>query len=326
MKPTNSLSKTIDEIMPAATRVRKADIDIDKHLDELFLEKPELPAFDIEQAKRHIDALMAVADNIALEIRCIKNGVKGCYKVTEQFNEYELAQILEAHHGKEQVYITCNPFPASIDPPIKDKFIEKRYWLPFDFDPIREKGTPATADEQQKAEQAANWFIQKLGISNSNYFRTMSGNGVFLLVRIEPLSCSPETDKKIRNLYSYWKGELSKVHPAVEFDTTVINPSRIMKLAGTLSVKGDHSTERPWRLCEITHEPKPIKAIDAETLFAAVPEVQKVEIRERPSEPIQPREIKPNEEIDLSKFKGMELIGDFYRDEPKINGECGTCQ
>jgi hypothetical protein len=59
----------------------------------------------------------------------------------------------------------------------------------------------------------------------------------------------------------------------VKIDTSVHNPSRICKLYGTFSKKGDHTQARPWRRSRIILIPEQIEAVPYELLTALAAEV-----------------------------------------------------
>ena len=95
-----------------------------------------------------------------------------------------------------------------------------------------------------------------------------SGNGYHLDYRIE-LSCEDDglVEKALDGLANCFDGD------GVELDRGVHNPSRIIKLYGTLACKGDNTEERPWRLSKILQAPDTLQVVTSEQLRALVDEL-----------------------------------------------------
>lgn len=114
-----------------------------------------------------------------------------------------------------------------------------------DIDPRRIAGISATAEEKRAArhvkERVKAWFVER-GIQ---CIEADSGNGYHLLVptvRYDDISGAAE---KAKVLLTRLAARFDT--PEVSVDTTVFNPSRILKLYGTKAVKGDHTENRPHR-------------------------------------------------------------------------------
>jgi len=119
----------------------------------------------------------------------------------------------------------------------------------IDFDPVRPAGISSSDEEKAAALEvchAVRAYLDDLGI------RTIladSGNGYHLLVPITPYADVGAVAAAIHRLLQHLSNRFSTERVSV--DTTVSNPSRIWKLYGTQSVKGDATSDRPHRWATI---------------------------------------------------------------------------
>lgn len=236
-----------------------------------------IPEINKIQATKHFIHLLKPMKEGKVEVRCIKPG-KGVLRrgwvsrdtLKDPEQREAFFQVLSEYNGGCQIYVTVNAVDENVQGSVKDSDVGKRYFLPFDFDPLREDKahTNATEEEKNRAKAACEWFINELGIQSDSYLKTMSGNGYFLLIDIEPLENNDENGEFITELYAYWKKKVEAKFPSVDFDATVRNPARIMKLAGTRSIKGPDVNDKPQRLCQIEEElNKQRTPVDAFTLL-----------------------------------------------------------
>ncbi len=121
--------------------------------------------------------------------------------------------------------------------------------LPFDFDPVRPKGTNASHAELRAAEAVKNRFVAYVcAMGFPAPVQAMSGNGYHAIFRCR-LDSTPELHELLTRIYRALAGHFST--PEVTFDTTVRNPSRILRLYGTRNVKGLHTEDRPQRVASV---------------------------------------------------------------------------
>ncbi|HWY85813.1 MAG TPA: hypothetical protein VNX28_03760 [Gemmataceae bacterium] len=135
-----------------------------------------------------------------------------------------------------------------------DLHIIRLRWLLIDLDPERAKGISATDQEKAKAKDLAYKIRDFLHEEQSwpDPVFADSGNGHHLLYKID----LPTDDKSL--IERFLKAMAGRFDTAeVKIDRTVFNPSRICKLYGTLSCKGDHTIDRPHRIAMVL-EPNPI--------------------------------------------------------------------
>lgn len=183
------------------------------------------------------------------------------------------AEILDSRPDIKGVYVTLNTVnPALLsrcmnrvrtadrrEPLTADGDIIRRNWLPIDIDPVRPSGISSSDEEHQqairKAEQIAG-FLSELGWPEP--IRADSGNGAHLLYRVD-LENSGESSEIVRSCLQTLDQIFSD--DTCTIDTAVFNPARIWRLYGSLSRKGDHTTERPHRRSRVISVPEEIETI-----------------------------------------------------------------
>lgn len=176
------------------------------------------------------------------------------------------------------IYVTLNPVnPARAEDRInvlekwakkttKDEEIDRRIWLPLDFDPTRPTNTSSTEHEHRlaltKARECYDWLV-KLGFLKDSLVQADSGNGAHLLVRVE-LPNTLDSTKLIKQCIDAVAFCFSDEQ--VNVDQSVFNAGRIWKLYGTLSCKGDSTDERPHRYSKILETPETLQPADCSLL------------------------------------------------------------
>jgi hypothetical protein len=124
----------------------------------------------------------------------------------------------------------------------KDKEILVRRWLTLDFDPVRPTGISATDEELaaslEQGERCAEW-LELNGWPSP--LRAMSGNGGHWLYRLPDLPNDDKSSKLIADIYTTLQERFTT--KTVDFDVTLKNAARCIKLYGTMARKGDHSPE-----------------------------------------------------------------------------------
>jgi len=124
----------------------------------------------------------------------------------------------------------------------KDSEILVRRWTVLDFDPVRPTGISATDEELAASLEQGDRCAKWLALNGwGEPLRAMSGNGGHWLYRLPDLPNDDDTKKLICNIYDTLSERFTT--PTVDFDTTLKNPSRCIKLYGTMMRKGDHSPD-----------------------------------------------------------------------------------
>jgi hypothetical protein len=134
-----------------------------------------------------------------------------------------------------------------------DADIRKRRWLPIDIDPKRPSGVSSTDEEHNlalaKAAEIAAW-LASLGFPEP--ITGDSGNGAHLLYRID-LANDEAATILVKGCLAALDALFSD--DRVSVDTANFNASRIWKLYGTVSRKGDDTPDRPHRRSRIIAAP-----------------------------------------------------------------------
>lgn len=145
-----------------------------------------------------------------------------------------------------------------------DADIERRYWLPVDFDPTRPAEISSTDEEHEAALKRAlevREHLQTLGWPDPIY--ADSGNGAHLIYPIDLPNNDASTEsvelalKALDALFSDDK---------VKIDGKNYNAARIWKAYGTTARKGANVPERPWRKSAIIEAPAELKPVPEELL------------------------------------------------------------
>jgi P4 family phage/plasmid primase-like protien len=133
----------------------------------------------------------------------------------------------------------------------KDENVLRRRWLPIDLDPVRLAGVSSTDEEKARALEVAHAIRNHLWQANwPSPVLADSGNGIHLLYRIElPAADGGTVERCLKSLAARFNTERVRV------DDKVFNPSRIWKLYGTKSSKGDSTKDRPHRFSKILEMP-----------------------------------------------------------------------
>lgn len=215
--------------------------------------------FDINQINAAIDIFMRDGD--VHELRALKVEKGG---TTSGYfdNKDALAQAAANLSGRcAGVYITANPVKKELlarsvnrvksfaHVTTKDDEIFERRIIAIDIDPCRPKGISSTNRERNKALTVAN-EIQKWLANHDVEPQVLasSGNGIHLIYRV-----NWQNDVATSSVYS----EFLKIvamrfgNDECDIDASIFNPSRVLRLYGTMACKGDSTPERPHRIAKI---------------------------------------------------------------------------
>lgn len=218
--------------------------------------------FDADEIRKAIGILKP--DNQLFEIRILRG-----YKVySGYFRDAETLinalckmdpQILE--HGN--IYLTLQELHPGCEariqwqqfldtrsekfPTTSDNDVLRYRFLPVDIDPVRPAEISSTEEELADAATTAGevlaYMVEK---GFADYITACSGNGYHLLFPCNiPVNQRPAVEKQLSVLSDLFSNDRAKI------DTTLANPSRILKLYGTIARKGRSTEERPHRLSRI---------------------------------------------------------------------------
>ncbi|PWR75449.1 hypothetical protein ACKUB1_09085 [Methanospirillum stamsii] len=190
------------------------------------------------------------------------------------------AEVLDSTSDITGIYVTLNEVnPALVsrranrtdmrlskdDRTTGDEDIIRRHWFPVDIDPKRPSGISSSDEEHNEALEKAEKirkFLSELGWPDP--VSADSGNGAHLLYLID-LPNDAKATKLIRSCLNVLSAFFSDNHS--EIDTAVSNASRIWKLYGTQSRKGDSTPERPHRRSRVLSSPESVKTVSGDLLL-----------------------------------------------------------
>lgn len=168
------------------------------------------------------------------------------------------------------IYVTLNPVADQVSGSgAHDQDILRRHWMLIDCDPERKAGTNSTQEDLDAALEVrahVEAYLTAQGFPEP--LRLMSGNGGHLLYRID---LEPDSDLVRQVLIALHQQFSTKL---VKIDTTVANASRITKVAGTLTKKGEDTPERPRRRAHLENpdiSPELVPTVLLEKVAAKVP-------------------------------------------------------
>lgn len=207
------------------------------------------------------EALFEKGQVVELRVLGIHGANNFKYNAAGWFNDWEkLAKATEKIEAKnpDGIYVTLNPLhPACIArasnelidrirETSSDRDVIRRHWLPIDFDPVRPAGVSATHEELGMARDRA-LAVEKFLREELKFppaLMAHSGNGVHVVYRID----LPNTAESKALVGYALKGLDNKFSDdRIKIDVSLHNAARILKLWGTVSRKGQHTSERPHR-------------------------------------------------------------------------------
>ena len=131
--------------------------------------------------------------------------------------------------------------------------IDRLTWFAVDVDPEHPAGTSATDEEKQTAkEQAVEVYHHMKSIGFNGPEIVDSGNGYHLKYRID--YANTEENRKFLKVLN---NTLHDRFPLIDRSTTDVN--RILKIPGTVAMKGRHTESRPFRMARILREADPLE-------------------------------------------------------------------
>jgi len=176
--------------------------------------------------------------------------------------------------GKMNIYVGVQPRPAHRFDHAPNRWVPARggpkgncardddiEWISTSFHDIdvvsqeRQKGHPASEEELKETFRAAQWLARQDGLALSSAI-CCSGNGHYVLAPLVPIPVgSKEIARKFRSFCQGLADSVAGQLPGVRIDA-VYNLSRIMRVMGTINLKGRPLPHRPRRrACFVTEPP-----------------------------------------------------------------------
>jgi hypothetical protein len=161
--------------------------------------------------------------------------------------------------GEAHIYFGMNPVGGEwtrrrlhrVKRCVKDREVHAYSMLAIDIDPVRPAGEAATRDEWEAARDVGSAIATWLKREGCTPIWADTGNGVHLLVPLVPAygdmipEASQQAQRLLKQLDQRFSTEKAKV------DLCTFNPSRILKLYGTPSLKGSGAPPRPHRCSRV---------------------------------------------------------------------------
>jgi hypothetical protein len=181
-----------------------------------------------------------------------------------------VAEIAAPFVGRAQLYLTCNLVDATLPERLGhainrllvkptslsgDADIVRRVLVFVDVDPVRDPHLSATEAEHRVAldrvDAISAWLIAH-EISADSMMTLDSGNGGYVLPRVD----LPNTPEAAHLVARFTRAIATGFTDAiVKVDGSLTNAARIMKLPGTLAMKGPNTPDRPHRRARIIRVP-----------------------------------------------------------------------
>jgi hypothetical protein len=153
-----------------------------------------------------------------------------------------------------------------------DPEVRRYIWLPIDCDPLREGKVSSTDDEKDQALEVATNVRMFLNEKSIPSVLGDSGNGYHVLVPLD-IPNQNGTSLLIEKVLRALNAKFSNA--AVNVDTSVSNPSRVLKIYGSAVRKGEHTDERPWRTSRLVDVPTNPVSLNKEQLQTLLEEIVK---------------------------------------------------
>lgn len=211
-----------------------------------------------------------------VEVRVIKPG-RGVLADRMVSSELEFWKLCDRYDGEANIYAGLNERRQDLETGkegAKKSDIVAVWTIPIDIDPIRTshgaspgelkelQKQPSTDAELEHAKEAGE--AVKLWFQNQGFFRpsmAMSGNGVAMWCAVPRYELGAngarETwEQKLKAFLTEVQGAIpDELQDKVKIDTNVYDVTRILKVIGTTSVKGDATDDRPHRVSEWIDNP-----------------------------------------------------------------------
>ncbi len=133
----------------------------------------------------------------------------------------------------------------------QDDDVDRLVWLPLDIDADHPAGTSATDAEKAEAREQAKQVYAYMNDCGFHFPEIVdSGNGYHLKYRVD---LPNDEENRV-----FLESVINALHERFSFiDLSVKNPSRILKLPGTIAMKGRNTPDRPYRQSYIIKDPCP---------------------------------------------------------------------
>lgn len=194
------------------------------------------------------------------ELRFLKRGLFPSFRIVK--NEEEFLSACETWNGKRNVYAVIRDRAMGLKRCATFKDIVGLQTIVLDIDPIREAETPSREEELANAIRVskimARWF-EEHGFQRP--YAAVTGNGTCLYLSLPFYEINEENRESVSWMLEIFESKMRQIFKKelrehnCRIDSMYDLP-RIAKVIGTMSIKGEESEDRPWRLSFWIEEPE----------------------------------------------------------------------
>ncbi|MGV8080017.1 MAG: AAA family ATPase [Syntrophales bacterium] len=203
---------------------------------------------------------------VAIYSGYFKNTVKSRKKLLRKIKGLNATAIYvslnpcNAKVAKHRIYGDLGPVTERT----RDNEITEIRKILVDVDPVLPSGTSSTDQEHKDAITLASRiyrFLAKKGFPEP--LRVDSGNGAHLIFSTKMAN----TEQNVRLIHDFLVKLARRFNTdTLKIDTSVSNPSRLVKLPGTITRKGKATTDRPHRMARILSVPETLEKVMVKTI------------------------------------------------------------
>jgi hypothetical protein len=181
---------------------------------------------------------------------------KGIQPVQNYFvkNENQFLQVCKTYAGKYNIYAGINE--RSTQGTTSREVISVKT-IVIDLDPVRinaplDKKDASTEEELKETEKVADNIIKDIIEMGFNApIKCLSGNGVQLWFSFPKIEINDTNRQEIENKVKLFINNIKMKYETKQIKIDQIGDlARVIKVMGTLSIKGNNTTERPYRLAK----------------------------------------------------------------------------
>ncbi len=262
------------------------------------------------------------------------------YPVSGYFDNADdlINQIKKNHYESIPLFMTLNEIDSDAEciishnvfgkgnKAVSDKYIMNYTCIHVDADPEKsDVHSQATEQESKYAEEKINQvykYLTEQGFPEA--IIAFSGNGYNIDYYVN-FPNTPENKAEVKKFLNILSDKFSD--DKVKIDTTTFNPSRIIKLFGCVSAKGQDTPERPYRLTRIISVPKNKTEVTLQQLkdfnnkHIVTIETKTKTVKNSSKKSVSLSEITSDNDKQTAKISDVESWLDYYEIAYKIKDE-----
>jgi len=181
------------------------------------------------------------------ELRAISfvEGKSKVESIKEVQNKEDFISFCDLWDGKANIYVGIH---ERVEGGSKKKDVTCVKLIALDIDAIHPKNEAATNEELELCKKETFDMVEELANTYGRPTIIMTGNGFQLLWKIKPININDDNRDLIENKIQKWISSIQKRYNSKNKNIDQIGDlARILKVSGTLSVKGENTKERPFR-------------------------------------------------------------------------------